>query len=107
MAERRKIGFGTILMVILAVCVVAYVVSCGKDGRAVLTQRGRFWTGDTLELLLPGQKPITFTVGEMQNGEGEPIDYCPHPEREIRMTLPVQAPEYAILRRQVDEKTAK
>ena len=27
MAERRKIGFGTILMVILAVCVVAYVVS--------------------------------------------------------------------------------
>ena len=27
MAERRKIGFGTILMVILAVCVVTYVVS--------------------------------------------------------------------------------
>ena len=27
MAERRKIGFGTILMIILAVCVVAYVVS--------------------------------------------------------------------------------
>ena len=27
MAERKKIGFGTILMVILAVCVVAYVVS--------------------------------------------------------------------------------
>ena len=27
MAERRKVGFGTILMVILAVCVVAYVVS--------------------------------------------------------------------------------
>ena len=27
MAERRRIGFGTILMVILAVCVVAYVVS--------------------------------------------------------------------------------
>ena len=27
MAERRKIGFGTILMVILAVCAVSYVVS--------------------------------------------------------------------------------
>ena len=27
MAERKKIGFGTILMIILAVCVVAYVVS--------------------------------------------------------------------------------
>lgn len=87
--------------------VVAYVVSCEPDGRAVLTQRGRFWQGDTLELLIPGEKPISFTVGEMRNGEGEPISYCPHPEMEIRMTLPVPAPEYAILRRQVDEKTAK
>lgn len=87
--------------------VVAYVVSCGPDGHAVLTQRGRFWKGDTLELLIPGREPISFTVGDMQNGEGEDIDYCPHPEMEIRMVLPVQAPAYSILRRQVDEKTAK
>ena len=87
--------------------VAAYVVSCDEAGNAVLTQRGRFWKGDTLELLIPGQKPLAFTVGDMKNAEGESIDYCPHPEMEIRMTLPVPAPEYAILRRQADEKTRK
>ena len=87
--------------------VAAYVVSCDEAGNAVLTQRGRFWKGDTLELLIPGQKPVAFTVGQMQNAEGESIDYCPHPEMEIRMTLPVPAPEYSILRRQADEKTRK
>ena len=83
--------------------VVAYVVSCDPEGNAVLTQRGRFWKGDRLELLIPGREPMEITVGEMTNGAGESIDYCPHPEMEIRMKLPVQAPEYAILRRQADQ----
>ena len=80
--------------------VVAYVVSCDGDGNAVLTQRGRFWKGDRLELLTPGGEPIAFTVGDMTNGDGEPIDYCPHPEMEIHMRLPVAAPEWSILRRE-------
>ncbi len=79
--------------------VVAYVVSCDGDGNAVLTQRGRFWKGDTLELLIPGREPLVFVVGEMTNGEGEYIECCPHPEMEIRLSLPVPAPEYSILRR--------
>ena len=87
--------------------VVAYVESCDEEGNAVLSQRGRFWKGDTLELLIPGQKPIAVTVGDMQNGEGEDIDYCPHPMMEIRTKLPTQAPKYSILRREVDERTEK
>lgn len=87
--------------------VVAYVVSCDEEGNAILTQRGRIWKGDTLELLIPGQKPMEVHVDLMRNGEGEVVEYCPHPEMEIRMQLPVQAPEYAILRRKVDEKSAK
>ena len=87
--------------------VAAYVVSCDSEGNAVLTQRGRIWTGDTLELLVPGEKPMEFQVGEMRNAEGEVVTYCPHPEMEIHMKLPVAVPPYSILRRQVDEKTAK
>ena len=79
--------------------VAAYVVSCDGEGNAVLTQRGRFWKGDTLELLIPGERPLSFRVEEMRNGDGEEIDVCPHPEMEIRMKLPAAAPEYAILRR--------
>lgn len=87
--------------------VVAYVTSCDEKGNAVLSQRGRFWKGDTLELLIPGQKPISFTVGYMENDQGESIDYCPHPMMEIHTVLPVHATNYSILRRKVDEKTAK
>lgn len=87
--------------------VVAYVESCDVEGNAVLTQRGRIWKGDTLELLIPGQKPIPVHVDEMRNADDEIVDYCPHPLMEIRMKLPVQAPAYAILRREVDEKSAK
>lgn len=87
--------------------VVAYVESCDEDGNAVLSQRGRFWKGDTLELLIPGEKPMEIIVGDMQNADGEEIDYCPHPMMEIHLKLPVCAPKYAILRRQVDEKTVK
>ncbi len=87
--------------------VSAYVVSCEADGSAVLTQRGKFSRGDTLELVIPGAEPVTFTVEEMYNGEGEPIESCPHPEMEIRMKLPAMAPAYSVLRRQRDERSGK
>ena len=87
--------------------VVAYVVSCDSDGNAVLTQRGRIWTGDSLELLIPGREPITISVNEMFNSEGASIDYAPHPEMEIHIKLPEYAPEYSILRRMADEKSGK
>lgn len=83
--------------------VVAYVKRCDGEGNAVLTQRNRFWKGETLELLCPGKKPVAFTVTSMQNGEGEEIDLAPHPEMEVRLRLPGFAPPDAILRRQNGE----
>ena len=84
--------------------VSAYVVSCDRDGNAVLTQRGKFFQGDTLELVIPGLEPVPFTVGKMQNADGQDIDCCPHPEMEIHLKLPMPAPEYSILRRKRDER---
>ncbi len=83
--------------------VAAYVVKCESDGQAVLTQRNRFWKGDTLELLTPSGPPVAFTVGDMQNADGQSIDCCPHPEMEIRTRLPVQCPPLSILRRKSDK----
>ena len=77
----------------------AYVVSCDEDGNAVLTQRNRFSLGDELELLIPGREPISFRVDALQNGQGEPITVCPHPQMELRLRLPCQAPQWSILRR--------
>ena len=78
---------------------VAYVVDCDIEGNAVLTQRNRFWKGDQLELLIPGKKPVSFSVDAMQNAEGDEITIAPHPEMRIQMKLPCQAVPNSILRK--------
>jgi putative protease len=79
--------------------VVAYVKDCDEAGNAILTQRNRFWKGDQLELLIPGEVPVSFQVNAMQNKEGEEIEIAPHPEMEIRMKLPCRAVPNSILRK--------
>ncbi|MDD4715752.1 MAG: U32 family peptidase C-terminal domain-containing protein, partial [Oscillospiraceae bacterium] len=80
--------------------VVAYVTSCDPEGNAVLTQRNRFWKGDRLELLCPGEKPVSFTVASMRNAAGEEIEAAIHPEMAVRLKLPRPASKNSILRRQ-------
>ena len=79
--------------------VVAVVESCGRDGNAVLSQRNRFFPGDELELLMPGQPPVVFTVGGMTDKDGQPVAAASHPKMELHTTLPVCAPQYSFLRK--------
>lgn len=81
--------------------VMAYVAACDADGNAVLTQRNRFYTGDTLELLAPdGKPPVSFSVTYMEDADGNPISDAKRPEMTVRMKLPRAVPEYAVLRRE-------
>ncbi len=79
--------------------VVAVVTSCKEDGSAVLTQRNKFFRGDELELLLPEGDPVRFVVGQMFDADGCEIEDTRRAMMEIRMRLPVQAPELSILRK--------
>ena len=79
--------------------VTAFVTECDEEGNAILTQRNRFFKGDTLELVAPGIKPISFTVTAMRNKAGETIDSAPHPEMAVHIKLPCRVPAGAILRR--------
>lgn len=79
--------------------VMAVVESCDGDGNALLTQRNRFFPGDELELLMPGGVPVTFTVGELTDGEGRPVTAASHPKMELRVRLPVPAPPRSLLRK--------
>jgi putative protease len=79
--------------------VVAVVESCESDGSAVLTQRNKFSLGDRLELLTPTDEPVSFSVGHIMDSSGGGIESTPHPMMEIRMTLPIYAPRYSILRK--------
>ena len=79
--------------------VMAVVESCQPDGRAVLSQRNRFFPGDELELLMPGRRPLRFTAGPLYDGEGAPVTAASHPKMELHTTLPVCAPPLSFLRK--------
>lgn len=77
----------------------AVVESCTPDGSAVISQRNRFWRGDTLELLSPGALPCPVTIDRMVDENGLEVDCAPHPQQRLWVKLPVQAPPGSILRR--------
>ena len=82
--------------------VVAVVEDCAEDGAALLTQRNKFTSGDGLELLCPGQKPIPFTAGELTDGDGQPIRDTHRAMMPFHMRLPLQAPAFSIVRKRRD-----
>ncbi len=78
--------------------VVAVVERC-EGVEAELTERNKFFRGDTLELLNREGKPVRFTADDLRDGEGNPIDCANHPMMPLRMRLPVPAERLSILRK--------
>ncbi len=78
--------------------VVAIVTECDEEGNAVLSLRNKFSAGDTVEVVGPDRKPVMFTAGTMQDGEGNILDEVHHPEMVFKMKLPCAVPAYSILR---------
>ncbi len=78
--------------------VVAVVERC-EGVEAELTERNRFFRGDTLELLNREGKPVRFMADDLRDGEGNPIDCANHPMMPLRMRLPVPAERLSILRK--------
>lgn len=83
--------------------VSAIVTSCDSQGRAVLSLRNKFRRGETLELASPAIKPISFTVDDLCDGEGLPLQEARTPQMPLRLTLPCQVPPLSILRKKVVE----
>ena len=82
--------------------VVALVTDCDTEGNATLSLRNKFHTGDTVELVGPDSRPFSMTVGQMWDGEGNPIDEPRNPQMTFRMKLPRQVPPYTLVRHAVE-----
>ena len=78
--------------------VVALVTDCTPDGMATLSLRNKFTAGDTLELVGPDTKPMTFTAPVMEDEAGDPLMEPKNPQMVFRMRLPRQVPPWTILR---------
>ena len=82
--------------------VCAIVESCDDQGNAVCSLRNKFRTGMELEAVGPDLRPFAFTVGEMADGEGNPLEEPRTPQMKFTLRLPQPVPPYSILRRAVE-----
>ena len=77
------------------------IVQKQENGRLYVSQRNRFFAGDTVEILMPQQKPLTLTVTDLQNGEGEPIEAANHAVMDCSFLCGEHVPEGAFVRKQI------
>ena len=78
---------------------VVAVVERWDGEEAFLTERNKFFRGDTLELLNREGKPLRFTADDLRDGDGTPIDCANHPMMPLRMRLPAPAERLSIIRK--------
>lgn len=79
---------------------VAAISQKWENGILYASQRNRFFEGDELEVMIKGQKPVTVTVKNLRNDDGELIDNAPHPMMNFSFDCPVEIPAGAYLRMQ-------
>ena len=82
--------------------VCAIVLDCNETGLARCTLRNKFTQGDPLEVIGPDKKPLAFTVGTMQDLEGNPLTEPRTPQMEFFIQLPEAVPPLTILTKAVD-----
>ncbi len=84
-------------------CDVVAVVNESCDGRLYLTQRNRFFAGDTLEVLSPGQPPITIIATDLRNDENESIETANHAMMRCSIACDRDFPPKSVVRKPVLE----
>lgn len=70
-----------------------------ENGIVEITQRNRFFKGDEIEIMQPGQPFHTQIVERMKNGDGEEIDVAPHAAMTVRFPVDIPVVPGAMLRK--------
>lgn len=79
------------------------IVQKSENGRLYVSQRNRFFAGDTVEILMPGKEPPVLIVTDLQNGEGEPIEAANHAVMDCSFLCELDVPAGAFVRKRVPE----
>ncbi len=82
--------------------ICAVVQSCDEHGLATLSLRNKFHAGDTVEIVGPDCKPVSFPAPVMETEDGAPLEEPRHPQMLFRMQLPEPVPPLSILRRETE-----
>ena len=72
----------------------------GREGEhLILSQRNRFFRGETADVLEPGKQPYNLPLDELFDEEGQPLEAAPHPMMRVFLKTAADVPAGAILRR--------
>jgi putative protease len=82
---------------------VAAVCEDYRDGRLCISQRNRFFRGETLEVLEPCGVPFPLTVEALFDEEGNPVESAPHATQKLYIPSARPVAPGAILRRKKEE----
>lgn len=77
---------------------LAAVVEDWADGWLRVSQRNRFFVGETADALPPDGKPFTFTIQSMLNDQREPIQAAPHATMTVYIPFDHPLPAGTLLR---------
>ena len=72
------------------------------DGTLHCTQRNKFLAGDEVEILAPGQKPVTMKVETITDAEGVQQPSANHAMMKFTMPSAQQFPKGSIIRKAAD-----
>ena len=91
--------------------VVGEVLSWSADegGRVTLMSRNKIEPGQQVEFLLPGERPLVFTVPEtgLRDADGAPVPAINNPAHVFSMPCPHQVPINAAIRSRTKKPTLK
>ena len=79
--------------------VVGMPVECDDSGKAVFALKNRFFDGEELELIQPGQAPYVFRAAGVTDDEGAARELFNVPQMRVHFRFPFRVSEWAILRK--------
>lgn len=74
-------------------------VNSWENGIAHCSQRGKWWLGDTIEVLCPDGSVVELKPEWIKNAAGEYVDSTPHPTMEYTIPSQVELPAMSLIRR--------
>ena len=83
--------------------VVGVVDGTEENGLIRVTQKNKFYKGDTLNVLMPKGYIDPVRIEEMYNDKHEAIDSCPHPEMTVHIRTSAKIPAMSFLSRDGDK----
>ena len=78
---------------------VAAVCEGEQDGMALISQRNRFFKGDTLDVLPPGGKPYEITVHDLFDEYKNPVESAPHATQHLLLPVEISMKKGSLLRK--------